>query len=229
MATRAGVIVTVDNSAPPPATIAIDAKVVRHAQGTLTSPALTTAAAGERLLAFVGFDGPAGAAAQSATVTATGLTLDARQAQPTARPATVGDLDRPASGDAQRRDGDARRHCARASTGRSTVIAFRNAAGIGVAGASGAPSGAPGRLPAGRHQGSWAFAVGNDWDRAVARTPVAGQTLQDQWVDTAVGDTFWVQSTTAPNTAPLVMIDDSAPTNDQYNYVAAEVTAAPAG
>ena len=34
----AGVTVTVDNSAPPPATIAIDRLVVRHAKGTLASP-----------------------------------------------------------------------------------------------------------------------------------------------------------------------------------------------
>jgi hypothetical protein len=69
------------------------------------------------------------------------------------------------------------------------------------------------------------FAVGNDWDRAVARTPVAGQQLQDQWVDTGTGDTYWVQSTGAPNTAPgLVTIHDNAPTNDRWNYAAVEVT-----
>ena len=71
------------------------------------------------------------------------------------------------------------------------------------------------------------FAVGNDWDRAVARTPVAGQVLQDQWIDTGSGDTFWVQSTTAPSTAPgLVTIHDTAPTNDRWNYAAVEVTPA---
>jgi hypothetical protein len=69
------------------------------------------------------------------------------------------------------------------------------------------------------------FAVGNDWDRAVARTPVTGQQLQDQWIDTGSGDTFWVQSTAAPNTAPgLVTIHDNAPTNDRWNYAAVEVT-----
>ena len=40
--TSTGVSVTVDNSAPPPATLAIDRLVVRHAKGTLASPALTT-------------------------------------------------------------------------------------------------------------------------------------------------------------------------------------------
>jgi len=44
-------------------------------------------------------------------------------------------------------------------------------------------------------------AVGNDWDRAIARTPVSGQVLVHQRVDTNVGDTFWVQSTSAPSAA----------------------------
>jgi hypothetical protein len=58
--------------------------------------------------------------------------------------------------------------------------------------------------------------------------PVAGQQLQYQWVDTGAGDTFWVQSTTAPSTAPgLVTIHDNAPTNDRWNYAAVEVTPVP--
>ena len=94
-----------------------------------------------------------------------------------------------------------------------------------MAGAAGAPSGAPDIYLPGIPAASWVFAVGNDWDRAVARTPVAGQQLQDQWVDTGAGDTFWVQSTTAPSTAPgLVTIHDNAPTNDRWNYAAVEVT-----
>jgi len=45
-------------------------------------------------------------------------------------------------------------------------------------------------------------------------------------VDTQVGDTFWVQSTTAPSTVnTLVDIHDTAPTNDQWNYAAVEIVA----
>jgi hypothetical protein len=74
--------------------------------------------------------------------------------------------------------------------------------------------------------GDWVFAVGNDWDNATARTPVSGQVLVHQKVDTAVGDTYWVQSTTAPSVAnALVDIHDSAPTNDRWNYAAVEVVA----
>jgi hypothetical protein len=222
----AGVNVTVDNSAPPPAAIGIDRLVVRHAKGTLVSPALTTPTAGDAVLAFVAFDGPNAAAAQSATVTGAGLTWTlVRRSNTQAGTSEIwsakatGTLTNQTVTATPLRSG---------FDGSLTVIAFRNAAGTGVAGAAGAASGAPDIYLPGIPAASWVFAVGNDWDRAVARTPVAGQQLQDQWIDTASGDTFWVQSTTAPSTAPgLVTIHDNAPTNDRWNYAAAEVTPVP--
>ena len=108
--------------------------------------------------------------------------------------------------------------------GSLTVIAFAKAAGIGVSAGSSAASGAPDLPVAGTGIGSWVYAVGNDWDAATARTPASGQVIVHQRVDTVTGDTFWVQSTTAPNTAAgTVDIHDSAPTADQWNYVAVEV------
>lgn len=226
--TATTVTVTVDNSAPPPATLAIDKTVNVHARGTLTSPTLTTSAAGEVLLAFVALDGPNSVSSQSATVSGGGLTWTLVKRTNSQK-------------------GGAEIWSAKAPTvltnvriaatplrtgydGLLDVVAFKNAAGTGVAASSAAPSGAPDVYLPGVAAGSWAWAVGNDWDGATARTPVTGQVLQHQWLDTAVGDTFWVQSVTAPNTAPgLVTIHDSAPTNHQYNYTAVEVTAAPAG
>jgi len=68
------------------------------------------------------------------------------------------------------------------------------------------------------------FAIGNDWDGATARTPVAGQTIVRQRVNTAVGDTFWVQSTATPSTSTgAVTIHDNAPVNHQWNYAAVEI------
>ena len=70
------------------------------------------------------------------------------------------------------------------------------------------------------------FATGNDWDGAVARRPVAGQVLQQQWLATAPGDTFWVQSTAAPTTiAGLVTITDDLPVTDRWNLAAVEIQA----
>jgi hypothetical protein len=224
----AAVNVTVDNSAPPPAAIAIDKLVVRHSKSTLTSPAVTTSAAGDVLVAFVGYDGPNGAAAQSATVGGGGLTWTLVKRSNTQAGTSeiwsakaTGTLTNAIVTATPLRSG---------FDGSLTVVAFRNAAGTGVAGAGGAPSGAPDIYLPGIGTASWVFAVGNDWDRAVARTPVTGQQLQDQWVDTGSGDTFWVQSTAAPNTAPgLVTIHDNAPTNDRWNYAAVEVTPVTSG
>ena len=108
--------------------------------------------------------------------------------------------------------------------GSLTVVAFAKAAGIGVTAAGGAATGAPDLSLANTGVGSWVYAVGNDWDNATAHTPVSGQVIVHQRVDTAVGDTFWVQSTAAPNVAAgTVDIHDSAPTSDQWNYAGVEL------
>jgi hypothetical protein len=71
------------------------------------------------------------------------------------------------------------------------------------------------------------FGVGNDWDRATARTVGAGQSMVHQWVDTTTGDTYWTQSTTAPTavSGTLVTISDTAPTADRWNFTSVEVLA----
>jgi hypothetical protein len=95
-----------------------------------------------------------------------------------------------------------------------------------VVGRAGATAGAPDIILPGVVAGDWVFAVGNDWDKAIARTPVSGQVLVHQKVDTATGDTYWLQSTTAPAAANgLVDIHDSAPTTDRWNYAAVEIVA----
>lgn len=106
------------------------------------------------------------------------------------------------------------------------VVAFSNTAGTSVVGRASAPTGAPSVYLPGVIAGDWVFAVGNDWDRAVARVPVSGPVLVHQHVDTQVGDTFWVQSTSTPSLANgLVQIGDAAPTNDQWNYASVEIVA----
>jgi PASTA domain-containing protein len=74
--------------------------------------------------------------------------------------------------------------------------------------------------------GSVVYAVGNDWDRAVARTLPAGQTKVHEFVDTAVGDTFWVQAANGTTGAAgsSVTLNSTAPTNDQWNLAVIEVT-----
>jgi hypothetical protein len=218
----ASATITVDNSHPP---LVIGQDVVRSVDGhdTMSTAAFTTPSSGDFVVAFVAYDGPP-SAPQTASVSGGGLTwallkrsntqsgtseIWAAQAAGvltnvaiTARPGVTG------------------------FDGSLTVIAFSNASGAGVVGQASAPTGPPDIYVPGVGTGNWVFAVGNDWDRAVARTPVAGQVIVHQYIDSNTGDTFWVQSTTAPNIATqLVDIHDDAPTGDQWNYCAVEIVA----
>ena len=208
--------------APPVLTIAIDATVFRDTQDTMATPAFSTTTTSDLLVAFVAYDGPARPTSQTATVTGAGLTWtlvkrsnaqwgtsEIWSAKATTKLTNVTVTSRPA---------------VTGFHGSLTVIAFRNASGTGVAGQASAATGAPDISLPGIGTGNWVFAVGNDWDGATARTPVAGQTIVHQRVDTSVGDTFWVQSTATPSTSTgPVTIHDNAPANHQWNYAAVEI------
>ncbi len=73
--------------------------------------------------------------------------------------------------------------------------------------------------------GSLVFGAGNDWDAATARTVGDGQAIVHEYPDTASGDDFWAQKVTAPTGAAgsTVTVNDTAPTTDRWNLVAAEV------
>ena len=93
-----------------------------------------------------------------------------------------------------------------------TVVAFKGASGAGAsAGAAGA-TGAPTVGLTTTSGGSLVYAVGNDWDRAQARTLGTGQSMVHQWVNTTTGDTYWVQQLTGPVVAggANVTVNDTA-------------------
>src|SRR5262245_7722084 len=220
--TSSPVTVTVDNSHPAQ-TITIDATVFRDGSDIMTTPAFSTTTPSALLVAFVGYDGP-WPGTQTATVSGGGLswtlvqrsnaqggTSEIWTARANSTLTNVTATSQPG---------------VRGYSGSVVVVAFTNAAGIGIVGKASAPSGAPDIFLPGVSAGNWVFAVGNDWDRATARTPVGGQVLVHQRIDTGVGDTFWVQSTAAPSTASgLVTIHDTSPTTDQWNYAAVEIVA----
>ncbi|TPG19677.1 hypothetical protein EAH86_04320 [Pedococcus bigeumensis] len=223
--TSAAVPVTVDNSARAPAVIRIDARATKQATGTLQATGVTTPTSADTLVAFVAFDGPAGAGRQTAVVSGAGVTW------------TLVKRANTQSGDSEIWTARPVRTLSNATItaspavagyhGLLTVLAFAGADGVSVAGAAGAPSGAPSIYLPGVERGSWVFAVGNDWDRAASRSVVGGQVLQQQNLVTSSGNTFWVQSTAAPNPGlSLVTIADTAPVTDQWNYAAVAVRAA---
>jgi len=219
----APVTVTVNNSHPANL-IGTEVSLSVDGQGTMTTPPFSTTTVGDLLVAFVSYDGPSGSA-QTATVSGAGLNWILLERSNT-QSGTAEIWSARANGTLSAVTVSSQPGAGSAYHGSLTVIAFTNAAGTSVVGRTGASSGAPDIPLPGVIAGDWVFAVGNDWDNAIARTPVSGQVLVHQRVDTQAGDTYWVQSTTAPSTAnALVDIHDSAPTSDQWNYAAVEIAA----
>ena len=67
------------------------------------------------------------------------------------------------------------------------------------------------------------WGVGNDWDKATARTIGSGQTMVDQYL-ASVGDTYWVQRLdNATIAGHVVTISDAGPTDDQWHLAAIEI------
>jgi hypothetical protein len=218
----APVSVTVDNSNPPNV-IGVDLMTYLDGNGVLQTTNFSTATTSDLLVAFVAYDGPNNAP-QTATVSGGGqtwiLAKRSNSQHGTAEIWVAKTTDFLNSVSVMAQPGVA------GYDGSLTVLAFTNAAGPGVVNQAGAPTGQPDIYIPGAFAGNWVFAVGNDWDRAVNRNPVSGQVLVHQKLDTGPGDTFWVQSTTAPSVADgLVDIHDSQPTNDMWNYCAVEIVA----
>jgi hypothetical protein len=204
--------------------VAIDQSVTKTGVGTLTTAAFSTASAGETVLAFVASDGPPAAGKQTATVSGAGLAWHLVR-RSNGRP-----------GDAEIWTATAASKLASAAVTATpaaggfgqqlTVLTFENAGGAGASAAAAAASGAPQVSLTATAAGSLAYAVGNDYDHAIGRTTSPGQSLVSQWVNTGTGDTYWVQGTNATSSAAGqgITLSDSAPTADQWNLAAVEVT-----
>jgi hypothetical protein len=193
----APVSVFVDNSRPPDV-IGKDAELSMDDTGIITTPSFSTTTPNDLLVAFVAYNGPP-SSPQTATVTGAGLgwqllkrsnaqhgTSEVWTARASGLLSNVTVSCQPGSG---------------AYGGSLTVTAFTHALGTGVVGQASAPSGAPDIFLPGVAAGSWVFAVGNDWDNAIPRTPVAGQVLVHEWVD---GATVEIVATRQPGSPLLV-------------------------
>jgi beta-lactam-binding protein with PASTA domain len=212
------------STGPPPVGISVDGQAVfSEGAGARTTPAFNTSAAGEVLIAFAASDGPS-TGAQTLTVSGAGLTWTLVQRSNTragtseiwkATAAAV--LTNATVTSTQTQAGSYRQSL--------TVVAFIGASGTGASAAANGASGAPSVTLTTTKAGAVVYGVGNDWDNATARTLGANQTLVHQFVDTTSGDTYWVQARTgaiaAANTS--VQLNDTAPTNDRWNFASVEV------
>ena len=196
----------------------------KDVKGVATTPAFSTSAPGDLIVAFVGADGPPGGG-QTATLSGAGLTWTlVKRTNTRAGDAEVWQAIAPAT----LTNVSVTSTLSAGTYAQSlTVVAFRGASGIGATGTANAASGAPTVNLTTTRAGSWVFVVVNDWDRATARTVGAGQSMVHQWVDTSTGDTYWTQSRTAPTPASgtVVAISDTAPTADRWNLTSVEVLA----
>lgn len=218
-ATSTPATVTVSNAAP--TGIVVDTTVAKDAKGPV-SVSVSTAAAGELLLAFVGSDG---VGTQTVTVSGAGLTWTLVK-----RTNTQGGDSEIWSARATAQLSGASVTATQSVSGFNetlTVVAFQGAAGTGAVAGVSATSGAPSVSLTTTKASSLVYGVGNDYDNAVARTVGSGQVIVHQWLDTSLGDTYWVQRVSAPiaTSGTNVTINDTAPTTDQWNLSAVEVVA----
>ena len=208
----------------------LDQKVTKKqttAASSITAPTFSTTTGNQLFLAFIAVDGPAGTGTQTiSSVTGGGLTWTLRKR-----------ANAPGSGSSEIWQAIATTAKSNVSVkatmaktgyaGQLTVATFTGAnlsQNGAVAGAS-ATNGAASVSLTTTRQNSWVWGVGNDWDRAAARTLGANQTMIDETVNAGIGDTQWVQrqNNFTPAAGTTVAIDTTAPTNDRWNLVAIEI------
>jgi hypothetical protein len=192
---------------------------------SISSPSISTAQPNELLVAFIASDGPSTSGSQRiTTVTGGGLTWTLRS-RANAQAGTAEIWAAPATNVVTNVIVTATRATG-SYQGMMTVAAFQGASLTvnGAAANASASSGAPTVSLTTTQANSLVWGVGDDWDRAVARTVSANQTKQSEYLAPA-GDTFWVQYVTAPSSAAGVTaaISCSAPTTDRWNLAAVEI------
>ena len=221
----AAVTVSVLNAvpAPPPsAAIIVDKLMSSDGSGTRKTAAFGTSAAGELLVAFAASDGPA-SGGQTLKVSGAGLSWTlVRRVNMQAGTAEIWTA---------RASGTLSNVTVSATQARSgyrqslTVVTFIGASGLGASSTANAATGAPNVSLTTTVAGAVVYGIGNDWDRAIARTLGLNQTMVHQWVDTATGDTYWVQAWMGPVPVrgTLIRLNDAAPTGDRWNFAAVEI------
>ena len=205
------------------------------ASTTIASPAFTTSISNELLLAFVATDYLSGTNTTVKSIAGAGLTWTL--VQRTNGQSGTSEIWR-AFATAPLSNVKVTATVSQSVVSSLTVMSFAgvnttgtNGAGaIGAVGSKSAATNAPSATLVTTAGGSWVLGVGNDFDKATARTIGVGQTMIHQ--DLAiVGDTYWVQMLTSPVAASgtSVTINDTAPTNDRFNLSIVEILAAGVG
>ena len=200
------------------------------ASTTITSPTFSTKSANELLLAFISSDSNSG---RNTTVSSiSGASLTWALVVRTNSQRGTSEIWR-AFATAVESSVSVTATLSQRVTSSMTVMSFsgvdttgsHGSGAIGATSSNSARSGAPAAKLVTTRNKSWVFGVGNDVDRAIARTPGTGQTLIHQYLATASAATFWVQSQASPTSASgtTVTINDTAPTSDRFNLSLVEI------
>jgi hypothetical protein len=223
-----------------PAALAMDAKTYYDqvtASATVVSPSFSTVSKNELLLAFVAADYRSGSNTTVTNVTGSGLswTLVKR----TNTQAGTAEIWRAfATSPLSRVNVTAT--LSQSVTSSIAVMTFTGAdtsgtngsGAIGATGTGNSGSGAPTASLTTTRSGSWVIGVGVDFDAALNRTVGANQTIVHQDLQSSPSgiDTFWVQMQSAPTplSGTTVTINDTAPTQDRYDFSICEVLPTPA-
>jgi hypothetical protein len=218
---------TITNPPPTNTCFVVDRTVAVHGRGPLTTAPFSDALTGELLVAFAGSDGPDSGGSQTLSVSGGGLAWKlVKRANAQAGTAEVWAAFAPSNSPLTNATVTATQ--SRGGYDMSLyVIAVQGTNGIGTSVTASASRGAPSLTIKTTAAGSLLYGVGEDWDRAAARTLGPNQILDDQWLDTT-GDSYWVQNQTYPPLIQLgtsVMLNDTAPTNDRWNFVGIEILA----
>ena len=227
---------TVNPPSPPGVAIDVVTSTDRTSPSTsVTSPAFSTAVPNELLLAFISSDSNASGGVTVNSVTGGGLTwalVKRTNAQPGGAEIWRAFATSTLTG------ATVTATLSESVVSSITVMAYTGAdpsgingsGAIGATGSANAASGAPSASLVTTRNNSWVFGVGTDWDRAVARTLGANQTMVHQFL-TNVGSTYWVQrqNSVTPLSGTTVTINDTAPTNDKYDLSIVEILSAVLG
>jgi hypothetical protein len=214
--------IEVQNPAPTMTCYVMQATRGAFGQSTVSTGSFHTVVPDETVLAFVSSDGPA-SGTETASVSGGGLSWHrAARADSSAGDSEIWSAMAYKAGSI----GPITATLARSGYNLNlTVVAMEGADGPGATAAGSGKTGAPKVTLKTLSATSLVFAVGNDWDQAVARKLPVGWQMLSQHLDTATGDTFWVQYTNQPTgkAGSQVVVQDLAPTTDRWNLAAAEV------
>ncbi len=212
-------------STPPVLDVAVS-KNQTTAASVLTSGKVTTAGGGELILAFIAADGPQQPNQRVTGVSGGGLTWTwAVRANETWGTTEVWQ--------AYASSGLNHVHIkARLAQtgfdGMVTVAAFEGAAtSVGATGHAAALTGSPAVSVTPGSCNSVVWGVGHDWTHDTRVTAATGQTIEHQFLDRRVFDSYWVQSVGSPTTAgQSVTVSDTGPRCERWTMAAVEIPGA---